>query len=133
MKAWNIELDKIRKIVNTVSKEKYENNLILDEGGFHSPPKKVGKAISFTLRVNSSKEPGHTITHSGKRWVSACWHCHRDVMIAMFKYNPNIRIKSAIADYKGKEDFKFKFPATAYINVGSMMQPRNMEDGCECL
>ena len=34
--------------------------------------------------------------------------------------------------YNNKEDFELKYPDTANINIGSMVQPLNYEDACFC-
>ena len=128
MKIWGVTEKDIKFCVELVSKVNYKNNLIIDRTGF----KKVGKAIQFKLRVKSSKEPGHTINHSGRNWISACWHCHRDIYKAIFKINPDTRIKTALADYHGLVDFNWKYENTAYINVGSQNNPMDIKSACEC-
>ena len=133
MKIWGITMEQVHQIVNDVSRDNYQNNLEIDQGGLHSPPRKIGKAIAFCLRVKDSKGPGHALVGpSQKRWVSACWHCHRDVCIAIFNLNPDARIKTAIADYRGKWDFNYSFPATGSYNIGSVTSPVHMSHACEC-
>jgi hypothetical protein len=101
-------------------------------------------AINFTLRVQDSKKAGHKLGRprfdlrtgetKGKqrRLVAACWHVHRDVMIEIFKLNPNANLKTAMAHYKNKESFYDLYPGTADINVGSQMYPITMLELCDC-
>jgi hypothetical protein len=54
---------------------------------------------------------------------AASWEAHRDFMFNLFAINPEGRIKSAFADYRGLVDFEAKYRATADRNVGSQMFP----------
>jgi hypothetical protein len=89
-------------------------------------------AIQFTLRVQDSKKAGARRSASGRRTASACWHAHRDVMMEIFKMNPDTNLKTVMAHYKNKESFYDLFPGTADINVGSQMQPAYPEELCNC-
>lgn len=101
-------------------------------------------AIHFTLRVRDSKKAGHKlgrprfnlqtggIEGKQRRLVAACWHVHRDVMIEIFKLNPNANLKTAMAHYKNKESFYDLYPGTADINVGSQIFPVTMPELCNC-
>ena len=68
---------------------------------------------------------------SGRRIWAVCWHGHRDYMRAVYELDPSARFKSAMADYRGADDFESKFPDTAYTNVGSQMFPVLAREKCE--
>lgn len=48
----------------------------------------------------------------GRRNPYVTWEGHREFMRIIFRDYPEARIKSAIADYKGREDFEIKHPQT---------------------
>ncbi len=108
----------------------YDGNLI-----WNRAPEPVGRALRFTLRVISSKEPGHRVSASAfthRRLVAACWHAHRDFLRALFAEAPEARVKTAVADYRGAAGFEQTFPGTAKRNIGSLFSPVRMADACEC-
>lgn len=98
-------------------------------------PERRGNAFRFTLRCVSSRGPGHRMTVRAKphRLTAACWHVHRDFLRALFAMVPSARVKTAVADYRGREGFEKTFPDTAHRNIGSMMAPVAMADACECM
>lgn len=63
---------------------------------------------------------------------AACWHAYRDVMLAVFAINPDARIYTGLAKYRGLAGFLDHFPATAGENIGSMVQPAYMPELCDC-
>jgi hypothetical protein len=48
----------------------------------------------------------------GRRTPYVTWEGHREFMRIVFRDYPEARIKSAIADYRGREDFDVKHPQT---------------------
>jgi hypothetical protein len=104
--------------------------------------RKDGRAWNFRLALDSDKpkrSAGYKYQRTStsgfnpdRRVAAVCWHGHRDFMRAIFDRDPSARIKSAFADYKGRENFEREFPATAHRNVGSMMYPVFMIDACTC-
>ena len=109
---------------------------------YRMPITKVGRAYSFGLRPTSYKNPctgdhkyqrvSASVFQNERRVFAVCWHGHRDFMLALFDRDPDARIKSAMADYKGALDFLDKYPDTAYGNVGSQMYPQYASDVCKC-
>jgi len=87
-----------------------------------------GRCITGVLRVRNSKLEGARMSASGRHTPSASWEAHRDFMLNLFAVNPEGRIKSSFADYRGLADFESKFRATAYRNVGSMYCPTSFSD-----
>ena len=47
-----------------------------------------------------------------RRVAAVCWHGHRDFMRAVFDINPDARLKSALADYRGRDDFERHYQST---------------------
>jgi hypothetical protein len=90
------------------------------------------KCIGFTLRVKSSKAPGHRLSYSGRHLTAACWHAHRDFMRAIFDIAPNAVLRSCHAVYDGVAMFEANYRDTGYKNIGSMMQPLDFQNACEC-
>jgi hypothetical protein len=101
-----------------------------------------GRAWRFRLALNSDvpkKESGYkyqrtsaSAFHEGRRVAAVCWHGHRDFMLALYARDPEARIKTAWADYRGVRDFAEKFGNTGYRNVGSLMYPMFAKDICTC-
>lgn len=115
MKVWGVSVERVTKAVEFAS-AKYDGNII-----FKASPIKDGRAIRFTLTVKDVRKKGARRSANGRRVNAACWHCHRDVILAIFTRDNGARVKTAIADYKGFEDFCYKYPDTASNN-----------DACNC-
>lgn len=99
----------------------YDNNLRID------PEYKRG-AYHTRLRAVRSGVIGTRTTPRGKRSVNASWEAHHDFLKALFDINPEAKVRTAFAYYKGKDVFYKLFPDTAYRNVGSQMYPCTMPD-----
>jgi hypothetical protein len=125
MKINTVSLQDMQSALVTVN-AKYNDNVCfnrLDQSG---------RNINFTLRVKSSKLPGHRVSHGGRHIPSACWHVHRDFMKAIFDLSPTAVIRSCHAVYEGKEGFEQNYPKTGGINIGSVMSPLHFCEACEC-
>jgi hypothetical protein len=48
----------------------------------------------------------------GRRKNAICWHGHRDWMRAIFRRHPETVIRSALAVYKGSQDFEYSHEDT---------------------
>ena len=127
MKVKGLTETQLTDIVNQISTTLYADNLV-----FNRYPERVGNFLHFTLRVNSSSGKGARRSHAGRRMVSACWHAHKDVMQLLFNRYPDALLVSAMARYAGKTDFQYNFESTGNSNIGSMIQPCNMIDACDC-
>ena len=137
MKVWTtLSPEQIREVAQSVGVKIHS-----DWAG--SGIKRVGRAWNFRLALNSDVpkrgNAGYKYQRlsasgwSGTRKVAAvCWHGHRDFMRAVFALDKDARFKTAIADWKGSEDFEARFAETAYNNVGSMMYPAFAKDVCTC-
>jgi len=96
-----------------------------------------GNCWRVKLKLGSSKKYqrlGFSRNKDGsrKKVNAVCWHGYRDFIIELYKISPDFRIVSAQATYNNKEDFYSKYPATGKNNIGSMIDPLNYEDACNC-
>ena len=120
-------LEDVEASLKLTSARYYAGNLV-----FKRAPEQRGHWVHFTLTVKSSAGPGSRRSYSGRRISAACWHAHRDVMLALFARIPDVRLVSASADYHGREHFLRSFEATGDRNIGSMVQPMAYRDACDC-
>lgn len=102
----------------------YENNVAFNRLDFDGDSR-----TNFTLRVYSSQEKGARHSGTGRRMVSACWHVHRDFLAALFELAPDARVRTALADYRGRASFEEQFKETGQRLVGLGVVLR---DACEC-
>ncbi len=126
MKVWGVSIEDVHEALATVNRI-YAGNI-----RFKREPEETGRAVSFTLTVNSSRGAGARRGQGGRRIAAACWHVHRDIYFALYNVNPGARIQTAIADYRGYVDFSDQCPSTGYINIGSQASPLYACDACEC-
>lgn len=69
----------------------------------------------------------------GERRINAvCWHGYRDVLVEVFNINPNARVYTALAKYRGRESFYREYPLTGERNVGASIAPVTMPELCDC-
>jgi len=81
-----------------------------------------GRALKFRLAVDSSADrdaDGYlpyqrcsTSRGSRRKLAAVCWHGHRDFMRALFRRSPEMRLKTALADYRGSDDFERTYLGT---------------------
>jgi len=134
MKVWTkLSPDDIRRIAHDVGIR------IHSDWGGHGISKD-GRAWNFRLALGDEKREGYrkynrtsaSMFHEGRKVAAVCWHGHRDFMRALYAEDPEARIKSAVADYRGRQDFEESFGSTGFRNVGSMMYPQFAKDVCSC-
>lgn len=114
--------DIIHNAVKAVSQEHYAGNLVPYELRMVSHGARVWSA-RFMLRVGDShKEPARR-SASGRRTNAATWEAHKLVMRELFKECPSVTIVSALATYRGKDDFERNHGETYWHNAGSRMRP----------
>ena len=71
--------------------------------------------------------------HSERRVSAVCWHGHFRFMSALYALaGDNVRIQTAFADYRSREDFYDKAPETGYRNIGSQVFPTQAREACYC-
>ena len=78
-----------------------------------------GKALTCRLKVDATQPrdesgllPFQKVGHHGRRLPYVTWEGHREFMRIIFRDHPEARIKSAVADYRGRDDFWEKHPST---------------------
>lgn len=98
----------------------YENNLSLTE-----PTRRTG---GIRLVATAGKIGCRWNHRMNKRLSAASWEAHRDFLRELFEIKPKASVRTRFAHYNGKEGFEEKFPATAYVNIGSQMEPCTMPD-----
>lgn len=126
MEITGITADQFRTAVRVVS-EQYGGNLVIaDEKPTSS------RSCRGRVAVANSRGPGARCSWTGRRGPWACWHAYRDVLAELFETNPNARVRTSLAVYKGRDGFNSSYPATAYKNIGSMVAPAYMPELCDC-
>jgi len=127
MKLYGVTQGQAEAIMRKVSRKLYKGNL---DFAYLEPH---NNHVQFTLRVKDSHGRGARLGQSnGRHLISACWHAHRDLMREIFTQFPQARLVSAKAVYHGAADFTQKYVATGTGNIGSMMQPLQYDQACEC-
>lgn len=112
MKVWGLSEAQIRQAVSeaglTIWGDWAGNGLYSD-----------GKAIRVRLCIDRTQPrdeaglaPFQSVSRQGRRLPYVTWEGHREFMRIVFRMNGEARIKSAIADYKGREDFWASHPST---------------------
>jgi len=87
---------------------------------FLTNPVKSGESNAYAVRlVHDKPGPGTRIYikqtangYSARRGPAVCWHAHTAFMRAIFEINPDARIKTCVADYRGEEDFESSYMET---------------------
>lgn len=133
-----------REIVEKVSQTVYHGNLVAHVGHEYSSGRRFRARITAadsgaTMFGPARRDddtrlsaPGARKSASGRRLAAACWHAYRDVLAAIFDVNPDTRVYTAMATYRGRDDFYAQYPRTAHRDIGSMAKPAYMPELCDC-
>ena len=133
------------KIYNTKNKSDFENSI-------NQISNRLGMAIDYNsisgncYRVklvkkkenkNYQRKGFYNNKNGTPRKVNAiCWHGYRDFLTALYKIYSDLRVFTSMSTtqitYNNKQDFELKYPDTANINIGSMVQPLSYKDACFC-
>ena len=150
MQITGVSLTDFQSIVDTVSRNSYAGNLVLDGNaadlhgkraprirarvtvksvGFREglPPDETLPGVRRSANVFITNKDG-----SQRRVHAACWHAYRDVLTELFDRYPNAVVCTALAKYAGKDGFAATYPATGYQNIGSQMFPIYASEACDC-
>lgn len=128
MQLRNVTLSAFRESVDRVNAE-YDGNLAVHHDAYQKGtriPTVVGR-----LWVEDSRAAGARTSWSGRRTRAACWHAFRDVIRDLLAHNPDATIITAMARYTAA-NFEDTYPATGYVNIGSMASPAYMPSLCDC-
>lgn len=86
-------------------------------------PRRSGSIeVRCVLRYDDDLDPRELTRRksaSGRRTVGVTWAAHRGFMMRLFDAFPDAVIVSAIATYRGKQDFLARHGATYNHNAGS--------------
>jgi hypothetical protein len=124
MRLIGITLDQFHQAVATANST-YGGNLSVQDDS-HS----ISSNSCVARVVAKSRENGARTSWTGRNGPYACWHAYRDVLRACFDINPDAKIYTTLARYKGSQGFEETYPSTAYNNVGSMINPTYMTELC---
>lgn len=125
----NATAAQLYEAVDLTSKD-YNSNVRFKNGP--DPVNQKGTGHRLTLTVHASGKMGGRRSHSGRKVAAACWHVHRDFMRHLYRLAPDAVIQSALATYRGSEDFENTFEATGDRNMGSAFEPCAVRNACEC-
>ena len=91
-------------------------------------PQRLGRGVRCTLRVKSSRGPGHRlgVATPRRRLTSACWHVHGDFFEALFLFAP-YAVVTAMGERIDRNGGNWRDH-----NIGSRMFPVNASEACEC-
>lgn len=126
MIAKNVTIQDLERALDAVN-ERYSGNVT-----FNRLPEVKGRAIYFTLRVLSSRGPGHRLSiyhpwlKNRRRLVAACWHVHGHFFEELFRFCPNAKIIAAgkIVTINGGNWVDHNF--------GGATSPNYYSHACEC-
>ena len=91
------------------------------------------KLIKKKENKNYQRKGFYNNKNGTPRKVNAiCWHGFRDFLTELYKIYSDLRVFTAQITYNNKEDFELKYPDTANINIGSMVQPLSYGNACFC-
>ena len=120
MKARNCTIKDLEKALVMVNK-KYHKNVCFKN------IEQSGRMVTFTLRVNNSRDKGARISHSGRHIPAACWHVHGDFFESLFKIKPEAVIVS-----QGNKKITKDSGNWQDWNIGSIIYPMFYSEACEC-
>lgn len=119
MKAWNVTEAQIRQAAAEVGLklgEDWQGNGVTPDG----------RALRFRLAVNREAprdadgflpyQRSSTFAYGNRkprRIAAVCWHGHRDFMRALYRLAPDMRLKTALADYRHADHFEGTFEETS--------------------
>lgn len=114
MKVWGLSEAQIRAALKEARLTPWGEGY-LGTGGIYED----GRALRVRLCVDRTQPrdengllPWQKTGYRGRKTPYVTWEGHREFMRICFRMNGSARIKSAIADYKGRDDFKEKHPST---------------------
>src|SRR4029453_13777988 len=122
-----ITAQELRDVVAKLNAESYGGNIVIENVAALSA---TGTRITAKLGTNDSRAHGSRTSGSGRHGKYLCWHGFRDGYRACFAVNPDARIKSGVAVYKGPQHFEDTYESTADQNVGSIVSPAYMPELC---
>lgn len=122
MKAWGVTPDEIRQAARSVGlqvAQDWQGRGIVQDGRAwrfrlavdSSQPRDDDGALPYQ-RVSTAPWNVNQRTGRPRRVAAVCWHGHRDFLRALFDVNPDARVRTALADYRGREGFEREYLST---------------------
>jgi len=105
---------------------RFSARVVLDHTGYHLYGRKDTSRLAPGQRRSSSA------FNQERRINAVCWHGYRDVLIEVFNINPDARVYTAMAKYRGKDSFYSEYPLTGHKNIGAPIAPVTMPELCDC-
>lgn len=87
-----------------------------------------GRRVRFTIETRDAWAHGSRVAASGRHMRKASWEAHRDVMRDLLTHDPDARIMTGFAVYRGLQHFEATHAQTAHKNVGSRMCPKTIRE-----
>ena len=115
--------DAIRTAIESVDNVRVENM---------APINAKHTRFRLKLTVRSSKERYGKRSFRGRRCHALCWHGFRDAFRKAFDVDPACEFHTALAKWKGKEHFEANYMESGFVDIGSVMCPRQWREACEC-
>ena len=129
MKVYNIKNTNFSEILKHVSTKL---NICVDSNPISKNCYRV-KLVKQKENKNYQRIGYYNNKDGSKRKVNAiCWHGFRDFISEIYKFHPHVRVVSSTATYLNKQDFEYKYPNTAYKNIGSHFEPMYYASACLC-
>lgn len=116
-------------LVDTVGRVSYGGNLVAAPEWRQVTP----RSVRLRVAARDSRGPGARTTWTGRHGPYACWHAYRDVIRRILVAYPHATVRTGLAVYRGRAGFEQTYPATARVNVGSVVAPAFMPALCDCL
>lgn len=108
MRTWTFTETQINDAAKLVGVTVYNLRKVTKKAESHRFTLHTAGIGSKYRRKSSFGRGGETVTKTIPGAV--CWHGHRDFMRALFTVEEYGRIQTALADYKGRDDFERSFP-----------------------
>jgi hypothetical protein len=119
----------------------YADNLVPSFGTDYSPTRFSARVIlrqtGYGMGLpNPELAPAQRRSASAfdthRRINAVCWHGYRDALREVFAINPETRVYTMFAKYKGQAEFERLYPHTAHRNIGAPVRPVTMPELCDC-
>lgn len=137
----HVPLADFERITTLISNARYGGNVTTewptDLHGVRYPRIRVGLRTHVGGVGKTDLAPGARYIGNGRhrrRFPKACWHVFRDVLTATFDEFPQSTCRTALATYRGRENFIATFPATygGSIQDQPMFGLGGIGSACEC-
>lgn len=89
------------------------------------------RRIKLTIRpLHGPRGESMRATRHGRRLWAVSWDGHYAFMRAALALDGAAEFKTALAHWRGLEDFEDRAPMSGNLNVGSHFEPEDMRDAC---